>query len=462
MEKETNTKSKGKKIAKIVIPIVIVLSIVAGVLISKLTDKGIKVKVAEVKTGDVEQYYDTTGTLEAGKQDKFYIYDGVAVTTVNVNIGSEVKAGDVLATFDTSSMNKIISEKKSAYNSAQATYLDAVNSQNDAAANSERIDKEIADLEAQKAATTPDPSIPNATAQIDGRIQLLQSQKQMYQNGQGDSMIKAYKAARDSAKDEYDKAVTEKKEMDKGWVATTDGKVSKLSITAGETYKFSSESDGSSNELMSALAGALSNGESLSAEAIVQGLSITGNNGGAQKGLGLVVDSYGGYKVTFSLGKYDVQTVKTDMPAVVTYTDYKYDGTVSFINAVASTSQAGLSSLMGGSSQQSSGGGVKAEVTIKNPDSNLVLGFDAKLSILTNKVKGAVVIPVEALVIEDGKKFVYIYDGKTGTAELKEIDIGISSDKFYEVKSGLKVGQKVIINASKVTDGAKVYVGESK
>lgn len=494
---------KNKKL-KIIIPVVVVVVIiVAAVLYLKLSGDKIDVETAKVTVQNIEEHFDTTGTVTSGGTKKYYLYEGIVPTEVRVSPGDTVCKGDVLATFDTSSMNGIITEKKQAVNSAQKSYDNAVSSKNDTANRAKEIDNQIAELNAQiqkleSSETTtekvqlPDKdditlpsrgdvtlpnkdsisdavnqrtdSIKNSKAALEAQIKILESEKALVNTSQYDTLITVYKNNLDSAKEDYNNAINAKKELDKGFIAESDGKVGDVYIKKGEPYVYVEDSS-SSSSISSLLSGV--DAESMTAEMtnIVSGL-LGSKSQEAKSGVAMTVDSYDGYKVTFSLGKYDVQTVKTGMKAKVSYTDYDYDAEVTYVSPRAGSSGLDISSamnvttIMGGltSSSGSSGTTLSAEATVNNSDENLIVGFDAKLSIVTDEKKNVLAIPIEALVIDDGKKFVFVYDEKTKTAVKKEIEVGISSDKYYEVTKGLTEGDIIILNTSDVTDGAKVAV----
>lgn len=502
---------KNKKL-KIIIPvIVVVVIIIAAVLYLKLSGDKIDVETARVTVQNIEEHFDTTGTVTSGGTKKYYLYEGIVPTEVRVSPGDTVSKGDVLATFDTSSMNGIITEKKQAVNSAQKSYDNAVSSKNDTARRAKEIDNQIAELNAQiqkleSSETTtekvqlPDrgditlpskgdvtlpskgdvslpnkdsvsdavnqraDSIKNSKAALEAQIKILESEKALVNTSQYDTLITVYKNNLDSAKEDYNNAINAKKELDKGFIAESDGKVGDVYIKKGEPYVYVEDSS-SSSSISSLLSGVDAEGMTAEMRNIVSGL-LGSKSQEAKSGVAMTVDSYDGYKVTFSLGKYDVQTVKTGMKAKVSYTDYDYDAEVTYVSPRAGSSGLDISSamnvttIMGGltSSSGSSGTTLSAEATVDNPDENLIVGFDAKLSIVTDEKKNVLAIPIEALVIDDGKKFVFVYDEKTKTAVKKEIEVGISSDKYYEVTKGLTEGDIIILNTSDVTDGAKVVV----
>ncbi len=535
---------RNKKFLRIFIP-VLVLTIGLGVFAYiKLSDDSVEVEVGKVEYGTVQQFYDTTGTLESGSTEKYYLYEGVVVKEVNVKTGDAVSKGDVLATFDTSAMNKIISEKSKALKNAKEDYNNAVSAQNSSSSSvsiptttapitipttgsssatesapqftEEEIREIIAALQnsnnqnaetttqpetttqaegedtngseettAPEQTTTPPTTRPTTTqpqfteeelAAIANRLQA--SSNTAGQNisatmpsfdtntsGSGlnlgglmrpsSDMIDSYKKAYENAQAEYDKVVAEKKALDKGWIASGDGKVADIYIKAGEAYVYVEDKD-ESGDMLSMIMGSSGMGNSSGINDMLSSIMPGGSTETVKQGIGMVVDYYDGYKVTFNLGKYDAQTIKVGMPAFVSYTDYEYEAEITYIAPYAQSGSSAITTMMGSSSTTTSA--LPAEATITNSDNNLIIGFDAKLSILVAEHENVLKLPVEALVIEEGEKFVYIYDKATSTAVKKEVKTGVSSETHYEILDGLNDGDQVIINSSKVSDGVEVYL----
>lgn len=513
---------RNKKFLRIFIP-VLVLVIGLGVFAYiKLSDDSIEVEVGKVKYGTVQQFYDTTGTLASGSTEKYYLYEGIVVKEVNVKTGDAVSKGDVLATFDTSSMNSIISEKSKALKTARENYNNAVESQK----NAEAAAAEMTTVRTTQASTTTTQAPQFTEAQIreiigalqnsnttttteaddsifdnifgdddetetttgrqftDAELAAIANQLQNSSNaanqelstvipslnsvasgngmnlgsllGSSADMIDSYKQAYQNAQAEYDKVVAEKRTLDAGWIASGDGKVADIYIKAGEPYVYV-EDKSESGDMLSMIMGSSSmGGNSADMSEMLSDMLSGGSTDAAKQGLGMVVDYYDGYKVTFNLGKYDAQTIKVGMPAFVSYTDYEYEAEVTYISPYAESGSSAITTMMGSSSTTTSA--LPAEATITNSDNNLIIGFDAKLSILVAEHENVLQIPVEALVIEEGEKFVYIYDKATSTAVKKEVKTGVSSESHYEVLEGLNEGDQVIINSSKVSDGASVYL----
>ncbi len=83
-------------------------------------------------------------------------------------------------------------------------------------------------------------------------------------------------------------------------------------------------------------------------------------------------------------------------------------------------------------------------------------GFNVNLKVVLNQKDNAIVIPVEAVIENEGKELVYLV-GEEGIAAEREVQTGLSNELFTEVISGLNVGEKVILSPDEqIKDGVKV------
>lgn len=140
------TKKILNKKQKIVISIVaalliIALGVTAYVMISKKTRT--TVALADVTAGDITETLKLSGTVNSENQASFEILDGTYVKSVNVRVGDAVKKGDVLATFDTSSLSDILSQKRENYNAAMSQYRKYASNANASVAQLESLSKQI-------------------------------------------------------------------------------------------------------------------------------------------------------------------------------------------------------------------------------------------------------------------------------------------------------------------------------
>lgn len=505
-------KDKLKKLFKnktfIIVTAVVVVS-VGATCYFKFSDKGLPVSLAKVKKGNIEEFFETNAIIESGSQSKFQILDGTKVTAVNVSLGENVAKGDILATFDTSSLNSVLAEKKTAYDNASKRYNNSISQSQDSQNQLKEIKQQISSIDAQIAVlksnppssnsqSTPTPISPdqlrailkasNASGQtsfsdeeieqivaslgsggssdlqnalssissadtqisaLQAQKSMLETQKNMIENQDYSALQSTYKSLMDSAKSSYDETKEIINSLKNGWIAEFDGVVTQINIEAGTTYKPKQSNTQANADIFGAISSALSNDFSQADLSKIIGESAP------ETDVGMVVDNYGDYFASFTLGKYDALSVKLNQEAFITSVAGEYEGFVSYINPVATGSSSAISSITGSDSSKAS---LQAKATIKNPNDALIIGFDVKLSIKTNEIKNVLTVPIEAVQVDSGKQFVYVYNKNTQTVSKKTVSLGISSDTDYEVKSGIKEGELIVKNPPKdLASDVKVY-----
>ena len=184
---------------------------------------------------------------------------------------------------------------------------------------------------------------------------------------------------------------------------------------------------------------------------------------GIGTGTGIIVENYGDFYASFTVGKYDFQDLKVGQKATVISLDKTYDAVVTYVSATAnSTSGFDISSItssLTGGSSSSSTNSAPVKVKIINPDEKIVLGFDVDVKIDTEKLENVVRIPVEAVTSSEGENCVFVYDPEEKTVVKRIVELGIGSDTYYEVTSGVSLGEQVVLNPkTALQDGDKIAV----
>lgn len=150
----------------------------------------------------------------------------------------------------------------------------------------------------------------------------------------------------------------------------------------------------------------------------------------ASQGLELVtVASNREVAVEATVSKYDYDKLQIGQKAVVTIANKEYQGTVSNISKVAKQNEKGAPVIT-------------CEVRIDNPDDDIFLGVEAKVSITTASVQNVMMVPMMA--VNTGKDSTFCYIVENGVIARKDIEAGVSSTDFTEIKSGLNEGDSVI------------------
>lgn len=144
----TVKKSSKKKKIIIAVAVVLVVAILGTVIgVTASANQKTAVTLTTIGTGEIHETVSATGTVSAGTTKEYKVGAVATVKEVFVQTGDQVKEGDLLATFDTSSLDSQISDLKSTYNQARQNYLTAVDDQKTANANLADVNLQIKDLE---------------------------------------------------------------------------------------------------------------------------------------------------------------------------------------------------------------------------------------------------------------------------------------------------------------------------
>jgi len=98
----------------------------------------------------------------------------------------------------------------------------------------------------------------------------------------------------------------------------------------------------------------------------------------------------------------------------------------------------------------------KCEIHIKNPGHRLRPGMYAKVSLIIDEHKDVIVVPQKAVLERNGEKLVFLSEGDSLARERK-VEIGFDDEEKFEIVSGLKEGEAIIVLGNYgLIDGAKI------
>ncbi|MBQ8980099.1 MAG: efflux RND transporter periplasmic adaptor subunit [Eubacterium sp.] len=249
----------------------------------------------------------------------------------------------------------------------------------------------------------------NATlASAELQLSALYAQRELFSIGASGTTLNAQKQAMNATKSALDKLKKSQQQLQAGWVSSIDGIVTECSVKSGEQT--------------SALE------------------------------TGIKVENLDKMAVTISLGEYDVHKVSVGMKANITTAYGKYTGEIISIAPTATGSSnssmldsvGSMAGVSGLSSLTEKGAGVECVVSVDDPDENIIAGFEASVEIKTGTYSDIPTVPIESIVLEKDGSYVYLYDEATETVTKTKIEVGAHSDFAYEVKSGLKIGDKIV------------------
>lgn len=105
---------------------------------------------------------------------------------------------------------------------------------------------------------------------------------------------------------------------------------------------------------------------------------------------------------------------------------------------------------------QTGGTAFPVKVRVTSTDGAVLrVGMSADVDIIVATYPNVVTIPMDAVTSQDGKDVVFVVEGSL--VKRKAVKLGLLSDDVYEVKSGLTLGEKVVVKGlDKVSDGVRV------
>jgi len=99
-------------------------------------------------------------------------------------------------------------------------------------------------------------------------------------------------------------------------------------------------------------------------------------------------------------------------------------------------------------------------VALDNDKAELKPGMFARISLDTEHIRGATVVPLEGIKKDDEGSYVWLFNAADSTIHRQAITIGASDDNGSQVLSGVKPGDQIVtVGGTRLKDGAKVTLG---
>ncbi len=466
-------KKRKKKMWKIIVPVAIVLVIALVVVnMANSGNAGIAVYTAKVTSGDIQSELSTSGTVTAEDTTTYFAPANGKIAGVQVEQGDVVKNGDMLICFDEEAVAYAQKQNQLESQISTADYTATVQdyqkqkeklaqAEADIAAYELQIDvyeQHIEDLtngitdvnalkkadlyadmySVEKAINTYDLAIqtPNEDTDMNELMrkrtekqnELLKIQNELnlladYETDYGweDMLTQAKKDLAD-CEEKLQEAKSDKASAEAALV--NDNKLTGYQLTQEKTKLSTQDAERKYAEAL--------NGVVAEFDGVVTNLSAV-EGASVQEGTQLLVlESYDEICVEFQTSKYDLEELQVGQKAIVEVSGKEYEGTVTKINKMAEPNSSGVPM-------------VGARVHINNPDDNIFLGIEAKLTIITAEEQGVLLLPVEAVNMDNTGSFCYIIENNILVK--KYITTGVSSLEYMQVVEGLSEGDEVVTSA---------------
>ncbi len=497
-QKKQGSKKKIKKwkIVAVIIVLAVVVRIAAGALSGGSNELLPIVDTAEAVTGTITSTLDTSGTIGSSLTRVYASPINAQVGEVPVEVGQKVLKGDYLLTYDTSSLQKSYDIAELQAKAETATSNDSLTKSNESAADLARsasdintlksqidtVNAEIANLQAQatnnEIAGNNNAAINEEIARLQGEVEDIASRILALE------AKKEQKTITDKEKDKLKQLKKEKSDKEKEIQNRQDSLANSRDLANNMTNIQAQLTQKNTQlaELQSKLAEAES--KNASAEAGILSESAKANISYTQRASSLTLEqsaadlsrAKAGITADFdgivtevaasagtiategtplitlasaremcveiSVSKYNLTNLAEGQKVTVNFQERDYAGTVDTISKIAQKSESG-------------GAMVTVKIRIDNPDDNLILGLDAKVTVDLGSAEDVLIVPITAVNSDTTGDFVYVVENNLVVK--KYVTTGMSSKEEMEIKSGIEQGEKVITTVdSSIMEGMPV------
>ena len=414
-----------------------------------------------VGRGDVEQTINTSGSVVSGETKTYFAPVSIKIGQINVNAGETVNKGKPVLTYDETDLSN---EKRAAELQLQVNeggYNSSVQKNNESLGEANvnlnvleqqitDIDNHVKDLERQVEEKKAALAHEGALLQISLIDWADEPDSDEYENLQKLVQMNAYEQTNNEqirAWEEEIKTYTEMLNNCKEYKAEmkaqkNSAESSKMNEGAKQELEAKNELENiASQETLDAIL-ATESGIVAEFDGVVTEMNVVEGKTPVVGDQLFKLESTEDVKVSISVSKYDLEKLKVGQKATVTIGGMVYDGEVSKIDKMATKNSSGASV-------------VGTDIKILNPDENIFLGVEAKISISTSKSEGVLLVPFSAVNADVDGNFVYAVEN--GIVVKKPVQTGISSEMDIEIKEGLNENDQILTEVSAgITEGMEV------
>lgn len=477
-------KKKKRRKAPIVIAALVIVFIVFRLVSSALTPEAAAIVTTTTPLrGSLEETISTSGMVVSGEKRVYFAPVNGTLAEVPVTAGDSVKTGELLVAYDMQKMEKSMKEaqlqqtkSQAGYNGLMADNSESTSKLSEANKNLSVLDQQIADHEAylktlqerkdtslretQQKLADESNSLSKRQAELQNKLSGLTPGSAEYQDVQTELNSVGVQTVENNNRQATYSSSDYITELDKEIADCQEA------LTEFREYKTKMESQKSSSESTvlnsyeqqqhvadkelaalsyeQAAADYQTAQEGVRAEfdGIVTECTAMPGAMVAEGTQLLTLENSSDVRVSFQASKNDIEKLALGQKADVTVAGRSYQGEVSKINRMATANQ-------------SSTPMVGVEVRIINPDEHIILGLDAKLTVLTNETDDALLIPVEAINADKEGDFLYVIE--EGVAVRRPVVCGISSNEYTEIIEGVAEGDQIILTSyTDLTEGMAV------
>jgi RND family efflux transporter MFP subunit len=412
------------------------------------------VKTQTLELSSISNEYMYSGSIQPSDEVNVNSTLSGKVAMVNFDVGDEVKAGDVLFTMDTTSIQNSVKVAEASVESAKTSVATAEN--NLKMANGASMQTQIENAKnsitsAQTSVKNAKTSVTNAQVSLDNsKISLEKAEKdyntskQLYEaGGLSEDSMNDSKDAYDKAKNAYTQAELSLEQANTQYTSAQDSLTqaqTNYDILVNQTSQENvTKAQDSLNQAKAQLASseAQLNSSKQNLEDAVVKAPISGTisqcnvTAGASLSQGtspFVIIGTNSVDIKVNVAEQMINSIKAGDEVRITIPTISSENFTGNISSV--------------SPDANSDGTYEVKINVPNPTGELKSGMFAEVYFTKEKSDNAIVIPRDSVITKDGESYVYVVEGTT--AKKCTVEIGIDNGDTVEITSGLSAGMTIV------------------
>lgn len=368
------------------------------------------------KTDLVDSVYVSGTVISSNSKNVYSKVANYPIKEVLVEVGDKVKAGDVLARIDTTSLELDIKQ----------TELNIKNAE-------EGLKNEKASIQynLQKATN----SLELATIDLEDAQKNFDEIKIRYEaSAISEDEFSRAKTVLEKAQISYDNALITLEEIKSKSTALTENNIEIQKSALEKQKKILNDA-----KILSPIDGTIT--------------MVNAKENGTASGLLFIVEDTENLVVSTTIGEYDISLVKTGQEVIVRADgigDKELKGTVSEIAPTAIKD-------VSGNTASTTNVQFDTKITLDEKDPNLKIGMNVRLTIILNEKKEVYSVPYDAVVTEaDGSQYIYVLE--TDKSESKARRRQRNTSRKIQVQTGLETDMYVEISSPDLIEGMEVII----
>ncbi len=469
---------------------------IAGFVVARLNagkSAVVYVETTDVTRGTIENIISISGTVDSGETKSYFSDVTAPIDAVSVKVGDKIKAGDMLVTFDTETLDLAqksaelaIQQAKGSYSAlfsptaaADRQYAEGMNAQQI----NDRLDAITAEVDAINDKITEKTNRMNQTLTDLNKVArdinqngILDENEGLFENG-SDSYI-----YRNETDNKEDGKYTEPSESDRQMALAVSQSIQDVSYALSNDPQIQewknqiTTLNEEASHLQSAKAAQINPGSVTAQKASLEATELSQEdtidkiqtaregikadfNGvvtaipanivdGAtvQAGTQLItLANLDNVEINIQVSKSDLPKISVGQDVDITINGKSYTGKIEKISGTATKNSNGVAV-------------VDTKIRVTNPDSDIILGVEANNKIHAQKADDTIVLPYEYVQTDSKGDYVYVFEN--GLVVRKDVVIGISTSTEAQITEGLSDTDKVISSdVTNLTEGMPVQVG---